>query len=319
MSPRQVAFHDHAPTPDDFLDAVLSGLVRRRKAIPCKYLYDERGSRLFERICALPEYYPTRTEIALLETHRREMADHVGPGCRLVDFGAGSSRKARLLLGALDRPRAYLPVEISREQLQASASAIASDHPGLRVTAVCTDYTRPFRLPVGPGRAVGFFPGSTIGNFTPGQARRFLATARRVLGNGPMLVGVDLKKPEAVLQAAYDDGAGVTAAFNLNLLARANRELGADFHLDRFRHRAAYDRRRCRVEMHLESLGRQTVRLRGRDFVLANGETIHTENSYKYAPDGFAAVAIGAGYRVARMWTDPARLFAVFMLDAVGE
>lgn len=291
---------------------------RRRKAIPSKYFYDQRGSELFERICEVPEYYPTRTETALLRIQGPEIAEAVGPDRPVIEFGAGAADKARLLLAALSRPRAYVPVDISREQLRDTAAAIARDHPRLEVAAVCADYTRPFPLPraatTAAARPLGFFPGSTIGNFTPAQARGFLARARRVLAGGPLLVGADLRKPEPVLRAAYNDRAGVTAAFNLNLLTRLNRELGADFRLDRFRHHAFYNRRVGRVEMHLESRCAQTVRLADRTFAFAEGETIHTENSYKYSMAGFAALAAGGGFAVQRVWTDAREWFGLFLL-----
>ena len=236
----------------------------------------------------------------------------------MIEFGAGAALKALLLLAALSRPRAYLPVDISREQVRDTAAAIARDHPGLQVTAVCADYTRPFPLPRPVARAavrpLGFFPGSTIGNFTPAEARRFLGRARRVLAGGPLLVGVDLLKPVAVLHAAYNDRAGVTAAFNTNLLLRLNRELGADFCLDRFRHRAFYSHRYGRVEMHLESRWCQTVHLAGQDFSFAESETIHTENSYKYTIEGFTSLANDGGFAVQRVWTDARDWFALFLL-----
>lgn len=303
-----------------FLQAVTAGLAGEPKAIPCKFLYDERGSALFERICELPEYYPTRTEIALLRSHRRAIAGLIGPGCRLVEFGAGSSQKARLLLSALERPRAYIPVDISREHLLHSAAAISRDHAGLTVVALHADYTADFDLPEPAhdpgGRHVGFFPGSTIGNFTPDEAGRFLSRARRLLRGGPMVVGVDLKKSVAVLDAAYNDAAGVTAAFNLNLLIRINRELGADFRLDRFRHHAFYNARFGRVEMHLVSKNAQTVRMNGRTIAFREGETIHTENSYKYTVEEFSRLAEMTGFATARVWTDSDRKFGIFFLEA---
>jgi dimethylhistidine N-methyltransferase len=315
MTVRPATLHDHAHEQSPFRSAVLNGLAKRQKAIPCKYFYDERGSRLFDRICTLAEYYPTRTEMTLIATYRWSMAKRIGPGCRLVDFGAGSSQKARLLLAVLDRPQAYLPVDICREHLTKSAIAIARDYPGLQVIALNADYTRRFRLPE-TSRAVGFFPGSTIGNLTPSNARRFLVLARHALDGGPMILGVDLKKPDAVLNAAYNDAGGVTAAFNLNLLVRINRELSANFDLGRFRHRAFYSRDLGRIEMHLESLAAQSVMVDGRSFAFAPGETIHTENSYKYSVDEVGSLANAAGYSVAEVWVDAAKLFAIFYLSA---
>jgi dimethylhistidine N-methyltransferase len=302
---------------------VLEGLSLRQKAIPSKYFYDRRGSELFECICALPEYYPTRTEIALLRTHGPAIADAVGPDRPVIEFGAGAAVKARLLLAALIRPRAYLPVDISRDQLHQTAAAIARDHDGLEVVAVCADYTRPFPVPwvvaEAPVRPLGFFPGSTIGNFTPAEARHFLSRARQLLKGGLMLVGADLQKPAAVLYAAYNDRAGITAAFNLNLLVRINRELGGDFQLDQFRHRAFYNGRRGRIEMHLESQGVQRVAVAGRRFTFGQGETIHTENSVKYTVESFTGLAAAAGFGVRRLWTDDSRSFGLFLLADAGD
>ena len=296
---------------------MLSGLGRRRKAIPCRFLYDRRGSELFERICTLPEYPVTRAETALLAAHRHAIAERLGPDRLLVDFGAGSAGKTRQLLAALERPLAYVPVDIARDQLRAAAAAVARDHPGLRVAALCADYTRRFRLPPGlPGRPAGFFPGSTIGNFTPAEARRFLAATRRVLAGGPLLIGIDLEKPEPALLAAYDDRAGVTAAFNLNLLSRINRELGADFRPDRFHHRALYRRRHRRIEMHLVSRQAQTVRVAGQRFTFGEGESIHTENSYKFTPERFIRLAAGAGWAAAGCWQAEAGFALVLLCPA---
>lgn len=302
----------------DFRDAVLAGLNSRPRAIPCRFFYDARGSRLFDRICELPEYYPTRTEMALLADHADEMAALIGPDADLVEFGAGSSTKVRLLLDALDRPHAFVPIDISGDHLKHAAQALEDDYPGLAVTPVVGDFTRPLTLPpVADGvRRVGFFPGSTIGNFAPSEARAFLRRAARMLAGGGLLIGVDLVKDPAVLEAAYDDAAGVTAAFNKNLLVRANAELGADFNIDGFAHKALFNDRASRIEMHLESLGRQQVRI-GRDcFSFAPGETIHTENSYKYTVDGFRQAAETAGFRLRRTWADGAGLFSVHWLEA---
>src|SRR6516162_8160329 len=226
------AFYDLAPGEESFRDAVLSGLGCARKRIPCKFFYDERGSALFEAICRLPEYYLTRTEIAILEENASEIAAQMGRHCRLIEFGSGASTKVRILLEAIDSPAAYVPVDISREHLRDAAASLAEDFPSLPVVAVCADYTRPFPLPPLPGpngRRVGFFPGSTIGNFEPHAAVDFLANYACILGpGGEMLIGVDLKKDPEILEAAYNDRAGVTAAFNLNLLERINRELDGD-------------------------------------------------------------------------------------------
>ncbi|MCW5729595.1 MAG: L-histidine N(alpha)-methyltransferase [Alphaproteobacteria bacterium] len=309
-------FIDLDPVQETFLDAALDGLSRPLKRIPCRFLYDARGSELFERICELPEYYPTRTELGILGAHAREMAALIGPDCELVEFGSGASRKVRLLLDALERPRGYVAIDISRDHLRAAAASIARDYPALRVTAVAADYMQPLPLPRAEGPRVGFFPGSTIGNLGHGEARRFLAHWARELAGGGMLVGVDLKKDESVLNAAYNDAAGVTAEFNLNLLARMNRELGADFDLDGFRHHAFYCHDRGRIEIYMESLRAQEASLGGRRFRFAEGELVHTENSHKFTIEEFRTLAAGAGFRPAAVWTDPARLFSVHYLAA---
>ncbi len=309
------AFYDLAPGEESFRDAVLNGLARPRKAIPCKFFYDARGSALFEEICRLPEYYPTRTEIAILEENASEIAAQMGARCRVIEFGSGASDKARILLQALDRPAAYVPVDISREHLREAAASLADDFPELPVIAVCADYTGPFALPALPGpsgKRVGFFPGSTIGNFEPDAARRFLANCARILGpGGEMLIGADLKKDPHTLEAAYNDRAGVTAAFNLNLLERINRELDGDLDLDRFEHLAFYSEAQGRVEIYVRSLADQQAAIAGRHIAFAAGELIHTEYSYKYSVPEFRALAATAGFRPVDTWTDPAELFSV--------
>jgi dimethylhistidine N-methyltransferase len=309
------AFHDLAPGEESFRDAVLHGLARPRKAIPCKFFYDERGSALFEQICRLPEYYPTRTEIAILEENAEEIAAQMGVYSRIVEFGSGASHKARILLQALDRPVAYVPVDISREHLLEAASSLAEDFPDTAIIAVCADYTRPFSLPPLPGPAgkrIGFFPGSTIGNFEPDAAVRFLANCADILGSrGEMLIGVDLKKDPSILDAAYNDRRGVTAAFNLNLFERINRELDGDLDLDLFEHFAFYSESKGRVEIYIRSLVDQQAMIAGRRFQFAAGELIHTEYSYKYSVAEFRALAARAGFRPVDTWTDSAELFSV--------
>jgi dimethylhistidine N-methyltransferase len=299
----------------EFLDDVLAGLSRRDKHLPCKHFYDERGSQLFEEICELPEYYPTRCELAILQAHAADMADRLGPGCVLIEFGSGSSRKTRLLLDHLAGPVTYVPVDISRDFLLASANRLAGDYPHVSIVPQCADFARPFRLPASlrpEARRVVYFSGSTIGNFGPAEAHRLLRQIARLVGpGGGLLIGVDLKKDRAILEPAYDDAQAVTAAFNLNLLARINRELGADFVLDRFRHRAFYNEPHGRIEMHLVSLESQTVHLAGHCFHLAPGETICTEYSHKYSLVEFASLAQGAGLGVRDVWTDEAGLFSV--------
>ncbi len=318
LNEARFAFHDLAPGEESFRDAVLRGLGRDRKSIPCKFFYDVRGSALFEEICRLPEYYPTRTEIAILDENAAEIAAQMGPHARLIEFGSGASHKARILLQALDRPAAYVPVDISRELLRAAAASLALDFPLLPVIAVCADYTRPFSLPPLPGpsgRRVGFFPGSTIGNFEPEAAERFLANCAGILGpGGEMLIGVDLKKDPEILNAAYNDRTGVTAAFNLNLLERVNRELDGDLDLDRFEHFAFYSNAEGRVEIYIRSRADQQASIARHRFRFAEGELIHTEYSYKYAVPEFRALALRAGFRPVDTWTDPAELFSVHYL-----
>ena len=312
-----VAFHDHAGEEESFLDAVLEGLSRPHKSIPCRYLYDERGSALFDLICELDEYYPTRTEIRILRSHAGDIARRIGPDAQLIELGSGSSIKVRILLDAMTRPAAYVPVDISREHLRRAAEALALDYPAIDVAAVCADYSAPFPLPELPaaGRRMAFFPGSTIGNLEPDEALSFLKSWARRLGPGAaMLVGVDLKKDTQTLNAAYDDAKGITAAFSLNLLQRANSELGADFDLSRFAHRASYSAERGRVEIHIASLEDQRVRIAGQDFHFAAGEPIQTEHSYKYAIEEFQALAGRAGFEPTAVFLDGARLFSVHYL-----
>lgn len=307
---------DHEPARDSFLDDVLNGLGARTKSLPPKYFYDARGSELFELICGLPEYYPTRTELAMMRSHVAEMAAALGDGCALIEFGSGSGIKTEILIAALC-PVTYLPVDISRDALCASAPRIAAHHAPLPVTAVCADYMRLDELPLDAAlRRVIYFPGSTIGNLTPEEALDFLGRSRRIAGTGgAMLVGVDLKKDAALLHAAYNDAQGVTAEFNLNLLARINRELEGNFDLQHFRHVAFYDAQLGRIEMHLESLVAQVVTVAGRRFEFAAGERIHTENSCKYGIDEFAALARRAGFSHRAVWTDPQQYFAVHLLE----
>lgn len=313
------AFHDLEPELEDFEAAVLAGLGGDAKTLPCKFFYDQEGSRLFDRICTLDEYYPTRTEIALLDRRADEIAALMGEGCHLIEFGSGSSVKIRILLAA---PAAYTAVDISRDHLLAAAGQLAGDFPSIEVIAVCADYTRPFDAPRPRARPdakrVGFFPGSTIGNFTRAEAVAFLATARGILDGGDMLIGVDLKKDAALLDAAYDDAQGVTAAFNLNLLARINRELGGDFDLAAFAHRAFYNETEGRIEMHLVSARRQHATVAGRTFDFDAGETIHTENSYKYSIAEFQALARCAGFEPLHAWTDADDLFSIHYLSGAG-
>ncbi len=304
-----------------FLDDVLRGLARAQKSIPPKYFYDERGSQLFERICELPEYYPTRTEMAIMARHVDEMVKLLGPDTQLVEFGSGASVKTRLLVDRLE-PSLYVPIDISETALREACKALTLMFPWLNISAVMADFSQPLRLPEFVGipvhRKVVYFPGSTIGNFTPGEALEFLKGVRGIVGPGGMLlIGVDLKKDKRVLDAAYDDAQGVTAEFNLNLLHRVNRELGGDFQVKRFRHKAFYDEREGWIEMHLESLYSQFVNVGGQRFEFRPGETIHTEISCKYSVEEFQQLAAGARFHAEKAWTDPANLFAVHAMIAV--
>jgi len=292
---------------DVFASDVVSGLSTPRKWLAPKYFYDERGSQLFEAITELKEYYPTRCELAILREHKADIARVFGPKTALIEFGTGSTRKVRILLDAATTVEAYVPVDISAEMLRQEARQLQHDWPRLRVLPVAADFTQPFRLPsaiVGLARA-GFFPGSTVGNFEPQDAAAFLRHAGRMLGaRATLVVGVDLVKDANILNSAYDDAAGVTAQFNLNLLARINRELSADFDVDAFSHRAFYNSERRRIEMHLVSGRRQTVNIAGHVIEFAAGETIHTENSYKYTIESFGLLAQSAGWTPIKAWTD---------------
>ncbi|MGZ6038954.1 MAG: ergothioneine biosynthesis protein EgtB [Phenylobacterium sp.] len=316
---RDVAHDASAGVTREFEADVLSGLAKPQKAVPPKYFYDAEGSRLFEAITELPEYYPTRTEIGLLRRIAPEVAKLISPGAALVEFGSGASVKTRILLDAAPQIGVYAPIDISLAALEEAAVAIRRDYPNLTVAPLLEDFTRALTLPVeSQGLPVtGFFPGSTIGNFTPDEAQAFLEGARQLLGSGwRFLVGIDVVKDEATLVAAYDDAQGVTAAFNLNLLTRINRELGADFDLSAFRHKAVWNPQASRIEMHLESLKDQTVRVAGRAVRFAAGETIHTENSCKFTVEGFAALAAKAGWTLEASWLSEDPAFAVASLIA---
>lgn len=302
---------------EDFRRAVLAGLGGVPRAIPARYLYDARGSALFDEICELPEYYPTRTETAILRACAGDIARLAGPGCALVEFGSGSSVKTRLLLDAMHDLHAYVPIDISRQHLDATAARLRHDYPGLRIDPVTGDYMQLDRLPpaINGARRIGFFPGSTIGNLTPEEAVLFLRRARRLLrADGALVLGVDLRKDPQRLHDAYNDSAGVTAQFTLNLLRRMNRELDADFDLSAFAHDAFYNEAEGRIEIYFRSLRDQAVRVAGRRFVFAEGERVHTEYSYKYDEAGIAALARMGGFSIECSWTDPARLFAVVFL-----
>lgn len=306
---------DCRPSTESFRDAALRGLQAPQKEIPSKFLYDERGSKLFDAICELEEYYPTRTELGIMEQHVDEMVDVLGPRVRLVEYGSGSSRKTRILLDHHPSLTVYVPVDISRTHLAESAEALAKAYPDLPIQPVCADYTTAFDLPDPPrpaDRTVVYYPGSTIGNFPPERARRFLSRIAAAAGpDGGVLIGVDLQKEVDVLRAAYDDAEGVTAAFNKNLLRRMNRELGATFDLDRFEHQACWNEAEGCIEMHLRSTVDQRVEVDGHPIAFEEGETIRTEYSYKFTLEGFAALADEAGLSVDRVWTDDRSYFSV--------
>ena len=300
------------------LAEILEGLAAPVKRISPKYFYDQRGSELFDEICNLPEYYPTRTEFEIMERRLPEIAALVGPRAAVIEFGAGSNAKARMLLEHLETPVAYVPVEISGEYLSEQAEALARDFPGLSVIPVVADFTKPFDLPehpIAPERNIVFFPGSTIGNFTRAVARDLLAVMREeAKPGGALLMGVDLVKDERIVEAAYNDSRGVTARFNLNVLHHLNAGIGADFRPERFRHEAVYDAAHDRIEMRLVSLERQSVHIAGRTIEFAAGEHIVTEYSHKYSIGGFADLARQAGLEPAAAWTDANALFSVHYL-----
>lgn len=321
MSVREPRIAGGAMALSNFARDLLECLGSRPHSISPKYFYDSAGSRLFERICDLPEYYLTRTEMSIFDRHVSEMAALIGSGAEVVEFGAGSLIKARLLLDGLEAPRHFVAIDISGDHLERSAASLRGFFPSLAVTPLVADFTKVDALPLGKSagrRRIGFFPGSTIGNFTPGQARAFLASAARLLAGGGLLIGVDLVKAPALLHAAYNDAEGVTAAFNRNLLARANRELGSDFREECFHHYAFYDTRQQRIEMHLVSACAQAVSVCGQRFHLSEGETIHTESSQKYTIADFHALAMGCGFKPRATWCDDSRLFSVHWLEAPG-
>jgi dimethylhistidine N-methyltransferase len=301
-----------------FAGDVIDGLTQQPKRLSPKYFYDAAGSELFEQITLLPEYYPTRTELKILRERSAEIASIVPQGAALVEFGAGATTKVRLLLDQC-KFAAYVPVDISGDFLNAQAEALRGDFPGLKVYPVTADFTAPFALPAAVKKMpkVGFFPGSTLGNFEPHEACGFLRSARTILGEGAqMIIGVDLEKDERVLYDAYNDAAGVTARFNLNVLVRINQQLGGNFDLNAFTHRAIYNRERHRIEMHLISRKAQTVRILGRSFSFRSGESIHTESSYKYSLERFVTLAQGSGWQPTASWTDADRMFSVHALMA---
>jgi dimethylhistidine N-methyltransferase len=307
------------PPTSDLLSDVIAGLSSNPRKLPCKYFYDEQGAALFQKICELPEYYITRTEIDILDRNRAEIASQLGPNIELIGLGTGAGTKTRILVEGLEKPAAYIPVDISEKQLRKSTARFQKIFPELEILPVCADYLQPVVLPSPrhkPARNVVYFPGSTIGNFEPNEALEFLQRIANVSGQGGgLLIGVDLRKDQKVIEAAYNDTAGVTAQFNLNLLVHINRETGANFDLSRWQHRAIYNPKAGRVEMYLISGTDQTVHIGNLEFHFRAGEKILTEHSYKHAPEGFIALAGQAGFDFVKLWTDDARLFGVFYFN----
>ena len=313
-----IYFHELHPPADTMVAEIHAGLTRQQKSLPPKYFYDKKGSRLFDTITRLAEYYPTRTEIGLLRQHAQEMAELLGMHGFLLELGSGSSIKIRLLLEAV-RPRIYVPMDISREHLINSAQRLAADYPWLTVHAACVDYSLPWDVTdFGPGRYNAFFPGSSIGNFSPDSALKLLKQVCRGVGHGGgLLIGVDLKKEVSILENAYNDPQGVTAEFNLNVLSHINQRLDADFDAENFRHKALYNEDEGRIEMHLECRKDHHVRINGTSYGFEKGETIHTENSYKYSVDEFHELAARAGFAPVKVWTDRDGLFSIHYLTAM--
>lgn len=310
----------HAPSRTDALtDGVLEGMRKQPRQLSPVWFYDELGSFLFDSICELPEYYLTRTEREIMRQYAPDMAQHIGPDAAIIEFGSGTSTKTRDLLTQLEKPAAYVPVDIARDHLLTAASAIQRDYSTLRVIPICADFTQPFDLPAtvyAANRRVVYFPGSTLGNFDPAQARGLLQRMRQIIGsNGAVLIGIDLKKDPRILERAYNDRAGVTAEFNVNALRHLNRELGTDFDLDAFEHLAVWVEDQSRIEMHLVSKRDQTVHLGDESVEIEKGEHLTTEFCHKYTLETFADLAATAGLSVSRVWMDPAKQFSVQLLE----
>ena len=316
-----MALLDLDPT-ESFAEEVIDGLTQPRKQLPCKYLYDEQGSILFDRICDLDEYYPTRTELRIMQDYAQEIVEQLGPRCLLIEFGSGSSLKTRMLLDHLQQPAGYVPIDISREHLMKSVHSLSESYPHVDILPVCMDFHEDFDVPTTrhpPRRRVVYNPGSTIGNCTPDEAEVMLRNIARLCGvGGGLLIGVDLKKDPQTLERAYDDRQGITAKFNLNILTRINRELDADFQVDAFEHKAIFNEEHGRVEMHLLSKEKQTVTVGDEEIEFAAGETIHTENSHKYDRKDFIQLAAEAGWSSQNVWVDDDRLFSVHYLTVTS-
>ncbi|MCW8092349.1 L-histidine N(alpha)-methyltransferase [Alteromonas sp. ASW11-130] len=310
-----IEFYDLHPPMGDIKSDVISGLSSTPKALSPKYFYDQKGSQLFDQICELPEYYVTRTEIDLLEQHGEEIASLIGKDSILMELGSGSSLKIRTLLSAL-KPKAYVAMDISKEHLINAATVLAEDYEWLEVHAVCVDFSLPWQLPMHlKGKRTAFFPGSSLGNFTPDAAIKLLNQIGHLVGKGgELIIGIDLKKDRSTLESAYNDAQGITATFNKNLLVRLNRELNANFNVEAFHHESIWNRAESRVEMHLVSDAEQTVSIDGKEFTLLEGESIHTENSYKYTLDEFTKLASRANFDSVKVWQDVNQLFSIHLL-----
>ncbi len=314
-----VQLYDLHPSLGDFLADVVLGLSQPQKTLSPKFLYDKRGAELFDAICTLDEYYLTRTEMDILQTHAAAIATLIGDGA-LIEFGSGSSQKVRILLDAMPKLATYVGLDISKQHLQEACLRLVDDYPGLKAIAICTDYTQPLHLPKIPSlqgkRRVGFFPGSSLGNLEPEEAVEFLRNTGVLLGKeGSLLIGIDLKKSKAILEPAYDDAKGISAAFALNVLTRINRELGADFEVNDFAYRALYNSVKGRIEMYIVSCKTQIVHLDGMEFSFESGELLRTEYSYKYSIPEFQALAAVAGFQAQQVWTDPQQLFSLHHLQ----
>lgn len=321
VNAREIEFLDLGPKDNSLLKEVLTGLSKSQKMIHPKFLYDKKGSEIFERICCVRDYYPTRTEKNILSSHAKEMAALIGPRALIIEPGAGAGEKVRSLLPELEAPVGYVPVEISREILLRMTAELHEEFPSLPVVPVCADFTQDFEFPLTVGQAsadkkVIFFPGSTIGNLAPEEAVSFLKKCSRMVGpGGGLLIGVDVKKEKEIFEKAYDDSEGITAEFNLNLLARLNREADATFNLDNFKHKAVYNEELGRVEMHLVSLASQLVKVNQTIFRFREGESIHTESSYKYSTAEFSELAAKARFELKQCWMDEEKLFCVYYFE----
>ena len=321
MSEQKIHFHDMHPTASDLLDDVITGLQQSPRSIPPKYFYDEKGSQLFDQITELEDYYPTRIEISILQKYKQDIVSLLNKDCLLIEPGGGSCSKVRIFVNDL-RPSMYVPMDISKQHMLASAKQISKEIPWLDIHAVCNDFTFKLTLPEGLSDAarVVFFPGSSIGNFQPSAAVQYLSDIASLVGkSGQLLIGVDLKKDKNILEHAYDDSEGVTAKFNMNLLTRLNNELSADFDLQTWDHYSFYDSEQGRIEMHLKSMCEQVVCIDNHEFYFAENETIHTENSYKYTIEEFQSLGVEAGLSAEKVWVDDDNLFSIHLFSVASK